>query len=254
MNVLIKIEYDGINYAGWQYQPNKRTIQGEIEKALHQILQTKIRIIGAGRTDAGVSALGQVANFYLDEKFLSGDGKKSLDKLQKSLNAILPEDIFIKSISSVADDFNARYSAQSKIYQYRIITSVSPLRKRFAWIIPDKIDLNKMRRAAKLFLRQTNYSAFCHTKDKYGKIKIKSLRIVKISNSIFSERKQDEIIIRIEAKRFLYKMVRRIVGALVDFSRGKISERDIKNSFHGIKHHPIVCAPANGLLLLKVKY
>ncbi len=254
MNVLIEIEYDGTEYAGWQYQLQKRTIQGEIENALNQIFQKKIRIIGAGRTDAGVSALGQIANFYLDNIGSNKKRKKFLNQLQKSLNAILPEDIVIKKIKEVPENFNARYSAKSKIYQYRIITTDSPLRKRFAWVISYKLDLNRMKYAAKLFLQQANYSAFCHVKDKTGEVKLKSLKILKASNSITQERIQDEVVIQIEANRFLYKMVRRIVGALVDFSLRKIDEDDIKNSFHGLKHFPITCAPANGLLLLKVKY
>ncbi|MCX7785076.1 MAG: tRNA pseudouridine(38-40) synthase TruA [candidate division WOR-3 bacterium] len=254
MNVLIEIEYDGTEYAGWQYQPHRRTIQGEIEKALYKILRKKIRIIGAGRTDAGVSALGQIANFHLDENWFSQKDNKSLLNLQKGLNAILPDDIFIKSIRIVADNFNARYSAKSKIYQYRLITTNSPLRKRFAWFIPYELDLNKMKYAANLFLHQFNFSKFCHLKNKDAIVRIKSLKIMMSSNPIFKNQRQDEIIIRIEADRFLYKMVRRIVGALVDFARGKINECDILNSFCGEKHRPIVCAPANGLLLLKVKY
>lgn len=242
MNILMEIEYDGTNYAGWQYQPNKITIQGELEKALNQIYQEKIKVIGAGRTDAGVSALGQIANFHMPSLLAT---RYSPKVIQHSLNAILPYDIYIKKLKTVGEDFHARYSCKSKIYRYQIINRRAPTRQRFAWILSYELNLIRMRKAGKLFLKQKDYSVFCSDRSKDGRVSMKSLIINKI---------KDEIYFTIEAHRFLYKMVRRIVGALVEVGRGHRTEEDIKKSLIGTKSRTLICAPANGLKLLKVKY
>ncbi len=240
MNIMMEIEYDGINYAGWQYQPDKLTVQGELERALAQLYQDKIKIIGASRTDAGVSAIGQIANFHTNTLRFN-----SLKKFLLSLNAVLPKDIYVKKVKAVNEDFNARYSAKAKIYQYKIIKHRSPLRRRFVWVLPFKLDIRKMTEAAKLFVKHKNYSIFCCLKTKEGRVNIKSITISK---------KKDEIFIKIEANRFLYKMVRRIVGALVDVGRGRATEDDIKKSLVSRKHRTLMCAPAIGLILKKVRY
>jgi tRNA pseudouridine38-40 synthase len=240
MNIKLEIEYDGTNYAGWQIQPRKITIQGEIEKALYKIYQKKIKIIGASRTDAGVSAYGQVANFEVNPLKFS-----KLTKLQSSLNAILPKDIWIKKINKVADAFNARRCNKSKIYHYKIITKPSPLRQRFAWFLPYQLDIKKMQSTISLFIKHNDYSLFCAVKDKNGEVNMESVLI---------SQNQDEINIAIKANRFLYKMVRRIVGALVEVGRGHRAQDDITKALVGEKHRPLICAPANGLLLTKVKF
>lgn len=240
MNILLEIEYDGNNYSGWQYQPNKSTVQGEIEQALKKIHQKKIKVIGASRTDAGVSALSQIANFHIESLRF-----ESLKLLRAGLNAILPRDIFIKKIKRVAKDFNSRFFSKTKIYQYKIINQRLPLKQRFAWTVLYVLDIHKIKKAANLFIKQKDYAAFCSVKDKDGKVLMKSITIKK---------NKDEIFIKIEADRFLYKMVRRIVGALVDVGRGHRSEDDIERALNGEKHRPLICAPANGLTLIKVKY
>ncbi len=240
MNIFIEIEYDGTDYAGWQIQPNNKTVQGELEKVLNQLFQTYIKVVGASRTDAGVSALGQIANFHIPQtKF------RNLVIIQKGLNAILPSNIHVRQIKKVNDEFSARYFAKGKIYQYRILINPSPMRQRFAWILKYKLDLSKMRSVAKLFLKYKDFNTFCKVKDKDGHVKMKSIRIRKI---------KDEILITIEADRFLYKMVRRIVGALIEVGRGHRNVEDIKHSLKSIKHRTLMCAPAQGLTLLKVKY
>lgn len=240
MNVLIEIEYDGTNYAGWQYQPNKKTIQGEIEKALFKINQTKIKIYGASRTDAGVSASGQIANFHIKSIRFN-----NLQDFRNSINGVLPDDIYVRKMRVVSDEFNARHSSKGKIYAYRIINNYSPLRKKFAWIIPYQLDITQMRQAARLFIKNRDYSAFCNVKYKNGIVAIKSIKISKY---------KDEIEIRVETNRFLYKMARRIIGALVEIGRGHRNEDDIRKALVGEKHRPLICAPANGLILTKVIY
>jgi len=240
MNILMEIEFDGTDYAGWQIQPVHKTVQGEIEKALKQIIQIQVKVIGASRTDAGVSSLGQIANFHITNYRI-----ESISKLKNSLNSVLPDDIFIKKMKIVPEKFHSRYSPTSKIYEYKILTKPAPLRQKHAWVILYKLDITKMRLAAWLFLKQKDYLAFCRMSDKDGFVKMKSIRIKQI---------KDEITIRIEANRFLYKMVRRIVGALYEIGRGHRNEQDIKNSLAGKEYRSLMCAPASGLKLIKVKY
>ncbi|MCX8014565.1 MAG: tRNA pseudouridine(38-40) synthase TruA [candidate division WOR-3 bacterium] len=243
-NILIEIEYDGTNYYGWQVQPNRKTIQGEIEQVLSKIYQKPIPIIGACRTDAGVSACGQIANFKLSAKL----GKRfQLQELQKKLNAMLPTDIYIKKIKMVGNDFHARFSAKSKIYEYHIILTKSPLKQRFAWFVPFDLNLKTMREAARLFIKHRDYRAFCKVSDKNKNTKcnIKKITIAK---------RKDEIFIRIEGTRFLYKMARRIVGALIAVGKNHRTLLDIQNALKGKSHKPLVVAPAQGLKLIKVNY
>jgi tRNA pseudouridine38-40 synthase len=240
MNILMEIEYDGTNYAGWQYQPHKNTIQGELEKTLSQLYQERIKVTGASRTDAGVSAQGQIANFYIPTLRF-----KNLQSLLNSLNAVLPYDIYVKQLKIMNEDFHARYSSKGKIYQYQILLNRSPLRQRFFWVVSYNLDLRRMRKVIKFFLKQKDYSAFCKVKDKDGKVIMRSISIRKT---------KDEIYIKIEANRFLYKMVRRIVGALVDLGRGHRTEEDIRKSLIGDEQRTLMCAPAQGLKLMKVKY
>ncbi len=242
MNILMEIEYDGTNYAGWQYQPNKKTIQGELEKALSQLYQAEIKVIGASRTDAGVSAQGQIANFHVPPLIAT---RYSLQAIQHSLNAILPNDIYVKRVKIVPDRFHARFLSKGKIYQYQILIRPAPLRRRFAWFVPYELNLPKMRKAACLFLKQKDYSSFCKVSDKNGIVAVKSVSIRK---------RKDEILISIKANRFLYKMVRRIIGALVEVGRNHRTEEDIKNSLVGKEHRTLICAPAQGLKLMKVMH
>jgi tRNA pseudouridine38-40 synthase len=172
---------------------------------------------------------------------------KNIASFRKSMNSVLPDDIYVCKMKIVNDDFHARYSSKGKGYEYRVITNESPTRRRFAWIVPDHyhLDINKMRKAAKLFIGQKDYKEFCKIKDKSGIVLMKSIKISQY---------KDEIYIRIEANRFLYKMVRRIIGALVEIGRGHRTEDDIKRALTGGKHRSLICAPANGLALVKVIY
>jgi len=238
----MEIEYDGTNYSGWQYQPNKKTIQGELEKTLSQLYQREIKVIGASRTDAGVSAQGQIANFHIASLLAT---RYSLKAIQHSLNAVLPNDIYVKRLKIVPERFHARFLSKGKIYQYQILIRQAPLRQRFAWFVPYKLNLLRMRKATRLFLKQKDYSSFCKVSDKNGIVAVKSVSIRK---------RKDEILISIKANRFLYKMVRRIIGALVEVGRNHRTEEDIKNSLAGRETRTLICAPAQGLKLMKVKY
>lgn len=245
-NILLEIEYDGNDYFGWQYQPKKKTIQGTIENALCKILQEPIKIIGASRTDAGVSAVGQCANFLTNSRL-------SAKTIQAALNSFLPRNIYIKNAYGVHLLFNARFDAKGKIYRYQIILGRSPLRQRFAWELKYPLDFPKMERVTKFFLGEKNYSPFCAIKNdnEEGIVNVNEIKLVTDSNRAFST---NGVTIEIEANRFLYKMVRRIVGSLVEIGRGKITKNDIIKSLSGKPHTPFLVAPAHGLVLLAVKY
>jgi tRNA pseudouridine38-40 synthase len=238
-NILLEIEYDGTDYSGWQYQLQKKTIQGTIENGLKKILQETVSLVGASRTDAGVSALCQCANFLTTSRI-------PVKAIQPALNSLLPHDIYIKQAYGVHLLFNARFNAKSKIYRYQIIPGRSPLLQRFAWELNYPLDNLKMQRAAQLFIGERDFRPFCDITDKSieGKVKVVDLKI-----SV-----DDNTVILIEANRFLYKMVRRIVGCLVDLGRGKITKNDIIRRLAGKSHQSFMVAPAQGLTLLKVNY
>lgn len=245
-NILLEIEFDGTDYYGWQYQPKRKTIQGTIEAVLQKILQEPVTLIGASRTDAGVSAKSQFANFITNSSL-------SVKAIQNGLNSLLPKDIYIRNAYSVHLLFNARFNAKSKVYRYQIIMGRSPIQQRFAWEIKYSLNVLKMEKAAKLFIGIKDYRPFCNIKIGQGKTNQKD-GIVNIKRIDIKSPEGKMIIFEIEADRFLYKMVRRIVGSLVEVGRGKRTENDIRLALVGKPHPPFLVAPAKGLILLTVKY
>jgi len=243
-NIKLTIEYDGTGYFGWQIQRTKPTVQGEITKALEAILKEKVRLIGAARTDSGVHALSQVANFKTKNE------KLPAESLIRALNSILSSDIVIKEVRVVPDSFDARYSARSKIYRYKILNQSFPsaLERRFSWHIPEFLDWKKIRKASKYFIGKHDFSPFSlgGSRRENTQCAVRDLRIRKGKNlGVF----------QIEADYFLYRMVRRIVGALIEVGRGKIEPEYINVVLHK-KGSTLRArtAPARGLFLIKVKY
>ncbi len=233
-NIKIVIEYDGKGFFGWQVQKDKRTVQGEIESALETIFNKKIRIKGSGRTDAGVHAIGQVANFFIDKNI-------PLEKLQKSLNGITGKDVYIKSIQKVPLNFDARFSAKSRIYQYRCVLGKSPIRRNYTLEILYPLNIEHIIEAIPLFIGKKDFTHLSMKDKGTSEVKKFNLRI-----------KKDEIIFTIEANRFLRRMVRGIIGVMIDIGREKITIKDIEKILTG----KIRCknAPPQGLYLMKVKY
>lgn len=240
-NYKILISYDGTEYQGWQRQPNKKTIQGLIENALEKIVAKKIPVIASGRTDAGVHAEGQVAHFKVNSRLKN-------DEFQQALNGILPRDIRIRTLKKAPQDFHARKSARSKIYQYRIFNSpdISPFVIRFVLQWSSFLDMGKMEEAAKLFVREADFTPFSSNRFLYP------VRIVTRSEL---RKKGRELIYTIEANGFLRYMVRSIVGALIEVGRGKLEPEQIEALFK-LKKRSHLCptAPAKGLTLIKVRY
>ena len=244
-NYLIKIEYEGTNFVGWQSQKNGKSIQDSIEKALKKVLGSKIKIIGAGRTDKGVHAYAQVANFKLKKKI---DNKKIfLD----SINFFLKDKLIsILDIIKQKKDFHARFSAKLRTYEYLIINRQGTLSiyKNKAWHVKKKIDLSLMKKGAKLFEGSHDFSTF-RSASCSAKSPLKKIYPIKIS-------KVSEIIkIRISSKSFLQNQVRSMVGCLKYLSTYKWSFNDFKKAFKSKERNNCAPpAPASGLYLLNIKY
>jgi len=242
-NIKLTIEYDGTEYCGWQKQKNGPSIQGHIEKALRIIFGERIKTVGAARTDSGVHALQQTANFKTSSKLPS-------EKIEKALNSNLPKDIVISKCVAVGDKFNAQFSAKSRIYQYLIWNGRkrSPLNSRFSFHFAHKLNETSMKKAAALLLGKHDFSSFKGSK---GVTKNQIRTITNIS----VKRKNDFIIIDIEADGFLYNMVRNIVGTFIEVGKGKMKPEVLKHII-SLRDRRIAgpTAPACGLTLLKVKY
>ena len=247
-NIKLTIEYDGTDFNGWQIQKKEfRTVQSEIKSILEKILGEKIILFGSGRTDSGVHALGQVANFKTTS---------SLDckQLLKALNHNLADDIAIHKVEEVPLDFHAQFSAKSKIYRYTILNRSTPTAhlRNFVYFFPHKINFNAFKHEIKLLTGKKNFKSFQSSpSDDRGK-KINTVRTVK---KISVRKKQDFIYIDIEADGFLYKMVRNIIGTLLDVASGRLEKGSIKKIL--AKENRIAAskpADARGLCLLEVKY
>ena len=242
-NIKLTIEYDGTYYHGWQVQKGLPTVQGEIEKALKSILQEKVKLIAASRTDAGVHAKGQVANF----KTKSAIPAKSL---MLGLNSILPRSIAIRSCVRAKSSFQARRQARQKLYRYTILNSPypSPLLRNYLYFFPLHLDLTKMREGAKILTGRHNFSSFCTSREAREK------RICQIL-SLQIKRRGSLIYIDIEADYFLYNMIRIISGTLLNVGRGKISPQELQKILSSCDRRQAgPTLPPHGLCLIKVKY
>lgn len=237
-NLKFTIEYDGTDFHGWQIQPGDRTVQGDIESALQQLLQEPVRIIGAGRTDQGVHARGQVANCSILSSMRS-------ENIRSGLNALTSDDIYIRSIEEVAPDFNSRFCAHAKIYHYYMIPEPSPCMLRYNWFVPYTLDISCMRVVAPHFIGEKDFRHFAVGNGKENT----QCTIFDIALTEHESR----LIIRIKGDRFLRKMVRGIVGFLHDIGRGRFSPDDVPAAFAG-SLKDLYFAPPHGLFLMKVDY
>jgi len=240
-NYKLVLAYDGTDFRGWQRQPEERTVQGAVEEAIFKITRKKTAVHGAGRTDAGVHALGQVANFGSVTRLADND-------LFRALNAVLPWDVRIISLKKVRPDFHARKCAKSKVYQYRIVHArhVSPFDFRYALHWPYPLDLRAIRAAAPLFVRRADFTAFSSNRER------NPVRAVRRSGI---RKKGDEVIYTIEAKGFLRYMVRTVVGTLLEIGAGKMKPEAVEEIFRR-KDRLLAgpTAPAKGLCLIRVDY
>jgi len=247
-NLKLTIEYDGTKFHGWQIQKRgERTIQGEIEKALKKILRKSIRVIGAGRTDSGVHALGQVANFKVNTKLTS-------NQILKALNANLPKDVAILKLEDMPLNFHAQYSSKTKTYRYTILNRAVRCThmRHFCLHDPHPLNIASMRWEAKSLIGRKDFRSFAGQNPSKQKRNQNTIRTIK---RIEIKKKGEFIHIEIEGDGFLYKMVRTIVGALLEVGQGKLSKGSIKEilSAKDRKLAPKTVKP-HGLCLVAVKY
>ena len=242
-NLRLDICYDGTRYRGWQrLSGESNTIQGKIETALSRILGEAIEISGSGRTDAGVHARGQVANFHCESTMPASE-------ILSQLRRYLPEDIGIINCKDCSDRFHARLNAKEKTYQYRIWNSEAPcvFDRRFVTVLPEELDLDTMEEAAQYFLGEHDFAAFCGN-PKFKKSTVRFIRSLEI------QRCGEEIRITITGNGFLHNMVRIIVGTLIEVGRGERKPESIPALFGSKRAEAGFLVPPQGLCLMEVYY
>lgn len=234
------VEYLGSAFAGWQIQPGQPTVQAELERALGVCLRATVPVIGAGRTDAGVHAAGQVAHF---------DSETGIDvrRVQRSVNALTPDSIFVRSMEACAPEFHARYSALSRRYRYRIALRPTALYGALSWHPGLPIDMEAFRSALADVVGLHDFVNFSVPRDDGKGTECEVLRAEASADAAFLE-------VTLEANRFLHKMVRSIVGAAFDVARGALPADTLRRILAGTFRGERTWAPAHGLCLERVAY
>lgn len=241
----LELEYEGTRYRGWQIQHNAKTVQGELANAARQLFSEKAEIYGAGRTDAGVHALRQIAHLKVSEL----KANVTPTQIQFGFNDLLPHDINIIKVTNAPDTFHARHDAVARYYLYQISTRRTAFGKNLVWWIKDDLDAASMKSAAELLVGKHDFHSFCELEE--GK---KQSTLVKVEHAeIFTD--GDLICFRIGASHFLWKMVRRIVGMLAEVGRGNLNDEGFDRllKFHSDAPAKFT-APPSGLFLERVLY
>lgn len=240
----LTVEYDGTHYAGWQLQSGQDSIQARLEAALAQIFGGPLRVSGAGRTDAGVHALGQVATFHAPRPFACA-------ALQRALNAYLPPDIAVREAAAVSDDFDPRRAARARVYEYRILNrpTRSALAYRHEWLVREPLDFDAMSLAAAQFLGERDFAAMRSV----GSAEKTTMRRVDVS--AWRRAGDDRLIYRVEGTAFLRHMVRTMVALMVTIGRRKLPPGAVA-AILGSRDRARApgSAPACGLFLVEVRY
>ena len=242
-NLRLDICYDGTRYRGWQrLVGTENTIQGKLETALSRILGEPIEISGSGRTDAGVHARGQVANFHCESQM-------SAEEILRALRQYLPEDIGVISCRECSPRFHARLNALEKTYLYRIHNSDSPcvFDRRYVAVMPEKLDLTAMQTAAQLLCGEHDFSAFCGN-PKFKKSTVRYIRTATV------ERIGEDIHITFTGNGFIHNQVRIMVGTLIEVGRGERQADTIQALFGSKRADAGFLAPPQGLCLMEVRY
>ena len=242
----LTIEYDGTRYSGWQEQQNARTVMGDLRRAAEEFLRVDVELQGAGRTDAGVHALGQVAH-------LRAPVRKSPEELLTGINAYLPTDIAVLAAEPAAKDFHARHDATSRSYLYQISTRKTAFAKRFVWWVKEPLDVPAMQRAAELLKGRHDFICF-----RAADPARPNESTVVVVESAGVEVEGHMILFHIEASHFIWRMVRRLVGVLVRIGRGEMTHEQFEQLLRARCDRKLDVAgwtaPAAGLFLEKVTY
>ena len=246
MTYKLTIAYEGTHYHGWQAQPNDISIQAKIEEALAIILQEPVKIIGSGRTDSGVHAIGQVAHFHTEKPV-------QMNRILFALNSLLPKDIRVTAVEFIPEGFHAQHHAKSKIYRYHLYLDkvLNPFRRSFVWHTPSPFDQELLKQAIKEFLGTHDFTSFSNEAHK-GVAAHDPIRTIYRIDVIQEE---GGIALEFEGDGFLYKMVRNIVGTLVECATGRRSPLDIPKIIQAKDRRLAgMAAPPQGLFLVKVHY
>ena len=245
MQLRLTVEYEGTAYRGWQLQPDGPTVQAVLEQALSTALRERVRVRGAGRTDAGVHACGQIAAVRVREV------PADLERLQKSLNALTPDDVAVRNITVVDDAFDPRRHARSRVYEYRIwnVAAPSPFWRRHAWHVPSQLDVAAMDEAARVLEGEHDFASFRAADAEPVRSTVR--RVLESSLRVDGRL----LVYRVEATAFLKHMVRNVIGTLVEVGRG---ER-VAGTFRELlavrdRTRAGATAPAHGLVLVDVRY
>lgn len=241
--VMLTVAYDGTAYHGWQLQPNAVTIEGELNRALSELLHEQIQVIGASRTDAGVHALGNIAVFDTEAKMPG-------EKFSYALNAKLPKDIRVVKAQEVSRNFHPRKCATRKTYEYHIINAPfpNPLRSRYAHFTYFSLDLDKMRQAAAFLVGEHDFKSFCAVASQ-AETTVRTIYSIEINKA------GEEVTIRVAGNGFLYNMVRIIAGTLMEVGRGSCSPEKVKEMLEAKERCTAgPTAPACGLTLYKYEF
>ncbi len=243
-NIRLILSYDGTDFSGWQFQPDARTVQGTVEEALGVILAGPVRIGGAGRTDAGVHALGQAANFRTASRI-------ECRALNRGLNALLPRDVRVLLVDEVPDSFDARRSAIMRVYRYHIHTGtvMSPFLSRYAWHIPGSLDADMMNRAGLHLVGTHDFVSFASSGDETAST------VRQVVSFHVKETDETSVHIEIAANAYLRHMVRSIVGTIVEVGKGKMGAGQFSEIIVAAdRTRAGMTAPPQGLFLVEVRY
>jgi tRNA pseudouridine38-40 synthase len=250
MNFKLTLQYDGTDFHGWQMQNDERTVQGELTRVLSLLDGRSVVVHGAGRTDAGVHAVAQVASVELRREF------KTADRLRAAINGNLARDVRVVRVERVADDFHARFSARGKSYRYSVFNApfMSPFWHRYALPEARGLEIERMRRAARLFLGEHDWTAFSAAQSE-ARTRVRTITQLEVEEH-WSERGQGRLVdINVSADGFLRYMVRSIAGTLLAVGRGEVDEDQIQRAITaGDRRLAGATAPACGLTLMRVHY
>jgi len=240
-NIKLTIEYDGTDFCGWQIQASDRTVQEEIERSMSMLIDSPVRITGAGRTDSGVHALAQAANFKTDSEL-------PLDVFVRGGNSRLPHDVRIVSAEEVADDFSARYSAKSRLYRYVITKRQKAVGRRYCWYYWNPLNIEKMNAACTAILGTQDFQSFCQAKAEVDHY------LCDVHYAFWRETK-DELVFEIRANRFLHNMVRILVGTMVEIGDARLQSSTMVEILAARNRAAAgATAPAPGLFLVEIEY
>ena len=243
-NWKLEVEYEGTRYSGWQVQPHARTVQGELLKAAETFLKTAVDIGGSGRTDAGVHALRQVAHL----KVKSDAAKRTARQMEVGINGLLPHDINVLKVEAAPPRFHARHDAVARYYLYRISTRRTAFGKSYVWWVRDRLNVAAMTAACASLVGSHDFHSFCESPEKQGStvVHVDAARVFAAG---------DLVLFRIGASHFLWKMVRRLVGALVEVGRGRLTAGEFRALLEARGNEPAAwTAPPSGLFLERVLY